>query len=140
MKIGWFLEVEARQGRMIEPGDTVQNAARQLSLQATRWLIVSPDGVAIEGLIGERDIVDGVAIYGSAVEQMPVSSLMQADFATCSPDVDMAEAVRVMIEHGAGCVAVVDEEIFFGVATFEDVVRYFLATDCLRIRNHATTH
>ena len=59
-------------------------------------VVVSEDGVVVEGIISERDIVRAVAKGGGEALQQSVSSMMTADVITC----ERTDTVESVIDTG----------------------------------------
>ena len=90
MKVADILRVKGSEVKTVKPNATALELSVRLSTQQIGALIVSDDGRSIDGIISERDLAYGLAIYGSKLPTTIVSDLMikQSSFAprkTTSP-------------------------------------------------------
>ena len=117
------------------PGDSV---ARVRNLMYEHWVRHIPvvDGKGkLVGLVTYRDLLRRSLIERSDrpvwVEQEELEKL-EADTVTqhivdeVSPDTELAEAGRLLLESKKGCVAVVEDERLVGMLSEADFVRYLV--------------
>jgi CBS domain-containing protein len=105
------------------PDTAVATAVRVLKLEGIGALVVSEDGVHVDGIVSERDIVRALVSHGADLLQEPVSAIMTASVKTCSPDANvkdvMAEMTRSRVRH----LPVLDGDRLAGMISIGDVVK-----------------
>jgi len=110
----------------IEPTASVAIAARVLGERGIGSLVVTGPAGRLVGIVSERDLVKGVAAYGSAALELPVAEIMTRKVVTCAP----AETISVIMERmTAGKfrhLPVVDCGELAGIISIGDVVKFRL--------------
>ncbi len=101
-------------------------AARMLRDHHIGALVVTEWGAGVQGIITERDIVQGLADRGSALLDLPVAAVMTRAPATCTPDDDiqtvMSRMTRLRVRH----LPVIAEGQLRGIVSIGDVVKHRL--------------
>ncbi|MHB8681324.1 MAG: CBS domain-containing protein [Acidimicrobiales bacterium] len=106
---------------------TVAEAVSELGRHRIGALVVSSDGVHIEGIVSERDVVRGLGERREALLDEPVEGIMTATVLTCSPDNDVELLMTTMTEHRVRHVPVVEDGELRGLVSIGDVVKHRLA-------------
>jgi CBS domain-containing protein len=123
MKVESILKAKGWTVETIEPEAPVGRAARRMSTLHIGALVVCRDGVTIDGLVSERDIVYGLARHGHMLLEMRVRNIMRADPPVCAPGdsvVDvMARMTRLRVRH----LPVVDRDGVRGIVSIGDIVK-----------------
>jgi CBS domain-containing protein len=105
---------------------SVREAVALLAEKKIGAAVVSSDGVQIDGILSERDIVRSMARLGAEALNAPVSSLMTKNVETCSAS-DTSEALLKRMTDGRfRHMPVVDGAKMVGVLSIGDVVKYRL--------------
>ncbi len=87
-------------------------------------LVVSDDGVRIDGIVSERDAVRAMAQHGAAVLGRPVSTCMSGDVVTCRPGDTIDALMSLMTARRIRHVPVVDDgDRLSGIVSIGDVVK-----------------
>jgi CBS domain-containing protein len=107
----------------IRADQSVRDAVRQLTAANIGALVVSPDGLRVEGIVSERDIVAHLDRVGPAVLDEAVASIMAGDVHTCSPTDDMASLMAVMTNRRIRHLPVLDGGFLAGMISIGDVVK-----------------
>lgn len=107
----------------IEPGSTVADAVAQLGTKRIGALVVSPDGLTIEGILSERDVVRGLASQGPGVLDQPVSALMTSEVTTCVSDDTADMLMGLMTDQRIRHLPVVEAGSLCGLVSIGDVVK-----------------
>jgi CBS domain-containing protein len=107
----------------IPPHTTVLAAAQRLRLEGIGALVVSSDGVMMEGIVSERDIIWGLAQFGPEVTREPVSRIMAHQTWTTTPDANLKDAMRLMTLHRIRHLPVVENGRRRGIISIGDVVK-----------------
>lgn len=126
MKVASILKVKGQRVMTVRPTEGVQQAASRLRLEAVGALVVSHDGVAIEGIVTERDIANGVAIHGNAIASKHVSDLMATGVLTCTPNDGIGDVARLMTIRRLRHLPVVDGTRLVGIVSIGDILKYRL--------------
>ena len=127
----------------ISPDTKVGIAAHRLRLERIGAVVVTGEGLRIEGILSERDIVYGLTEHGAAVLDLPVSALMSRNVLTCKPDSPIAEVMRLMTLHRIRHVPVAENGVLRGIVSIGDVVKSRLEDMELEanvLRDYAVAH
>lgn len=125
----------------ITPTATLAEAASALTERGIGALVVSTDGVAVEGVLSERDIVREMARQGPAVLEEPVSMAMTGEVTTCGRHSSTNELIAVMTEQRIRHVPVVEDGRLVGIVSIGDIVKWRmdeLADEGERLREYVT--
>ena len=107
----------------IERVDNVANARRMMELFEIRHVPVM-NGLHVEGVVSERDILRATAQHGQRnVDSLPIEEISQQNVLTVGPLTPVDQVARKMLEHGAGSALVVDGEYLVGIFTSTDALR-----------------
>lgn len=102
-------------------------------------LVVSPDGVAVAGIVSERDVVRRLVAHGPALLARPISEIMTAQVRTCSPTDTVEQLMVLMTEQRFRHVPVVDGDRLTGIVSIGDVVKQRLE-ELQTERDHLTAY
>ena len=106
----------------VPPSATVADALDTLNANSIRHLPVV-DGGKVVGILSDRDL--RVAITGRP-EDTSIADVMTPDPFTATPEMTAEQAGRAMVEHGVGCLPVIDDGELVGVLTKSDLLRAFV--------------
>lgn len=107
----------------VRPWALVTEAAAAMRQHGIGALVVSRDGLHVDGIISERDIVHGCAERGGDALQRPVTELMSADVTTCSSTTTIDELAAVMTTERFRHVPVVDDGRLIAIVSIGDIVK-----------------
>ena len=127
----------------IAPDTRVGTAAHRMRLERIGAIVVTSEGLRIEGILSERDIVHGLTDHGGAVIDLPVSALMSRNVLTCKPDSEIREVMRLMTTHRIRHVPVAENGMLRGIVSIGDVVKSRLEDMELEtniLRDYAVAH
>jgi CBS domain-containing protein len=116
-----------RKGSLVVTVKPEQSVAELLALLAEHKvgaLVVSADGVTVDGIASERDVVRRLHDYGPGLLQAPVRDIMTAQVHTCPPDTDLEELMRVMTTGRFRHVPVIEANRLIGIVSIGDVVKH----------------
>ena len=105
------------------PDDLVEAVISELRARAIGAAVVVDRRGAIQGIISERDIVYGIARYGTEALRMPAGALMTTPAPVCSPDDDLRTIMSLMTYRRVRHVAVFSDGRLAGVISIGDVVK-----------------
>ncbi|MEM9056386.1 MAG: CBS domain-containing protein [Pseudomonadota bacterium] len=107
----------------IPPDAPVSDAVDSLADKNIGALVVSRDGVAIEGIISERDVVRGLRQDGSHLLSKPVCELMTPDVYTCVADDRASGVMASMVDRHIRHMPVVEDGRFVGMVSIRDLMQ-----------------
>jgi CBS domain-containing membrane protein len=125
-------DVMSREVRTVQRNDQLGVADKLMKDERIRHLPVIDESGDVCAVVSQRDLFRGALLrslgYGSRAEetllrQVVVKEAMSADLFTTTPDTPVAEAARVMMERGIGCLPVLDGGKLVGIVTETDFVR-----------------
>lgn len=134
MDVRAILDDKGRSVQTIRPDADLLLAARLLRAKGVGALVVSPDGIAVDGLISERDIVVALAEQPDVVVRRRVSDVMRRDCIIASPSDDVATVMAGMTRRRQRQVPVVDHGRLVGVVSVGDVLNHQLDEVTLEMR------
>ncbi len=104
---------------------TVATALRKLVLENIGALVVSDDGVHVDGIISERDIVRALAEEGAALLDpgRRVRDVMSHAVRSCTPEASIKQVMDLMTNHRVRHLPVVEEGRLVGIVSIGDVVK-----------------
>jgi acetoin utilization protein AcuB len=119
----------------VQQGDTVEQAQTLMAVKNIRHLPVL-EGRKLVGILSERDIrgvliphrISGTSKNGNAFylsRNVKVEEAMTGDPLWVSPDSDIEEAARLLVNNKIGCLPVVDGGTVVGIITDTDILQVF---------------
>ena len=142
MSIQSILDHKGSKVVTIPPDTRVGAAAHRLRLEHIGAIIITSDD-HIEGILSERDIVEGLTEHGAAVIDLPVSALMSRNVHTCRPEAEIRDVMRLMTLHRIRHVPVTENGVLRGIVSIGDVVKSRLEDMELEtnvLRDYAVAH
>ena len=111
------------------PDLTVAEAANQMTGRQIGSLLIlgGGDNAGIAGILSERDIVRGLATFGTDCLQGPVSQLMTKGVTTILPGATVSRAMEIMTQGRFRHLPVVEDDALAGMISIGDVVKHRLA-------------
>jgi CBS domain-containing protein len=122
MNVEAILRSKGRQVTTIAPDATIAAAVQQMTGRGIGALVVSGDGVEVEGIVSERDVVRRLNEDETALDQ-PVSSIMSAQVHTCERSQPVHDLMVAMTERRIRHVPVVEDGRLVGIVSIGDVVK-----------------
>ncbi len=125
MKVRSLLEAKGTEVMTVRPEVSVAAALRKLVLEHIGALVVSEDGIHVEGMLSERDIVRGLVEEGAQLltPGRRVSDIMSRQVRTCSPEDDLKHVMNIMTHHRVRHLPVVEGARLAGIVSIGDVVK-----------------
>jgi CBS domain-containing protein len=102
------------------PDECLADAALRMCENGVGSLAIT-DGDSLAGVLTERDVLTAVA-DGAASEITPVSDYMSDEPLVAAPDLELDEAVALMVEHGIRHLPVVRHGVPVGMISARDVL------------------
>jgi CBS domain-containing protein len=110
----------------VAPQATIRDAVAMLRRERIGALVVSGDGVKVEGILSERDIVHGLADRGAPLLDAPVDALMTRRVFTCTPRDSVGDLMAMMTERRIRHIPVLKDGVLAGIVSIGDVVKHRL--------------
>jgi CBS domain-containing protein len=102
---------------------TLADVVAELSRHKIGALVVSADGVHIEGIVSERDIVRHLGGLNTDLTSDRVADIMSRSVRTCSTADDVESIMNLMTEYRIRHVPVVEAGRLCGIVSIGDVVK-----------------
>jgi CBS domain-containing protein len=123
MKVADILKAKGAKVVSVKPTDTIQALSAFLREHRVGAAVVSRDGIAIEGIITERDVTYALADHAAKLHAMPVSALMTKTVITCTPDDDPGRVASSMLSRRFRHIPVADNGRLVGMVSIRDVLK-----------------
>jgi CBS domain-containing protein len=133
MRIADILAGKRRTVHAVPPTATVADVVEELGRRRIGAVLVrdAPDPLqrwdpsgAIVGIVSERDVVRHLGTHGTGLLRLPVTEVMTRAVRTCSPDDDVATAMRLMTAGRYRHLPVVDRGRLVGMVSIGDLVKH----------------
>ena len=125
MTVNEILEVKGVDVITVDVHTTVAELGKLLTRKNIGAALVL-DGVKLQGVVGERDIVQAIAARGVDILEWPVTELMRTPVITCGPDDPVTGLMATMTQRRVRHVPVLHEGRIVGVVSIGDVVKHRL--------------
>ncbi|MAM61191.1 CBS domain-containing protein [Maritimibacter sp. UBA3975] len=124
MLVSQILKDKATQGVLTVTKDTsVADAAALLSKEGVGAVIVSEDGVHVQGIVSERDVVRELGSRGTDCLRDPVSAIMTEKLIGCLPGDRAISVLQKMTEGRFRHMPVMEGDEMVGLVSIGDVVK-----------------
>ena len=107
----------------ISPDAEIVDVLNSLAFKDVGALIVSGDGIKVDGIISERDIVRGLQSVGPDLLKRRVRELMTKDVVTCVPEDRAAGIMAVMVSRHLRHVPVLKDDRFVSMVSIRDLLQ-----------------
>ena len=123
MPISDVLRVKGTQVVTVTPDTMVRDLLAVLAEHRIGAVVVSRDGIAVDGIASERDIVQALARRGAAVMSEPVTAIYTAEVHTVTPQTSIEDVMRMMTERRVRHAPVVVGGSLQGIVSIGDIVK-----------------
>ncbi len=123
MLISDVLRVKGTQVITVIPDTTVRQLVAILAEHRIGAVVVSHDGIAVDGIVSERDVVQALARRGAAVMSAKVTAIYTAQVHTVTPQSSIEDVMRMMTERRVRHAPVVADGRLQGIVSIGDVVK-----------------
>jgi len=123
MHIVDILATKGSEVATIARGSTVREAVAELTRLSIGALVVSDDGIRIDGIVSERDIVRRLDRMGADLFEASVASIMSTPVHTCAPEDTPDAVMTTMTNRRVRHVPVISEGVMCGLVSIGDVVK-----------------
>ena len=125
MKIKQILAIKGAVLYTIAPDKSLADAIAIMSDQDIGSLVCFVGGKMV-GMLSFREVLNTVHAHGVAWGDVKVSDVMVADPMTVTPEMQVDELRRLMIDHHVRYLPVTDGAMLMGVISFHDVAKAVL--------------
>jgi CBS domain-containing protein len=125
MKVSEILKVKGNILYTVPPETSLLDAINLMTEKDIGSLVVMNNG-SLVGLLTFREVMRAVHANQGSVGHGTVGEHMQRDVLTMSPDTDVNDIRRLMLERHARYVPVMDGKVLLGVMSFYDVAKSVL--------------
>jgi CBS domain-containing protein len=122
MKVADILRVKGNTLFTVPPEQSLADALRTMSEMDIGSLVVMEHGDLI-GMLTFREVIQAVVRNGGTVGSTLVRTVMDDAPLTCTPETDMDEVRRMMLQRHARYMPVLDRKTLMGVISFYDVAK-----------------
>lgn len=127
MDVAALLKSKGSEVVSVRPDDTIASAVGLLGEKNFGALVVSADGMTVDGIVSERDIVRHLDRRGADLLDDPVSSIATSTVTTCGPSDTVDSLMSTMTAGRFRHVPVVADGKLAGVISIGDVVKHRVA-------------
>ncbi len=107
----------------VPPTASVHDILCLFSETKTSAVIVSTDGVHLDGIISERDIIQSIRAYGAGAFTQTIEALMTKDVTTCSETDPIAGVMAIMNDQKTRHMPVLNTDAeLVGMITKHDII------------------
>jgi CBS domain-containing protein len=125
MQVKEILRVKGNRLLTIEPSGRAVDAVKTMSEQNLGSLIVLDQGRMV-GVLTFREILQALAQRSGTLGDLRIADVMVRDPVTATPDMEVNDLRRTMLDSGARYLPVVQDGKLLGVISFRDVAKAVL--------------
>lgn len=125
MQVKEILRVKGNRLLSIEPAGKAVDAVRTMAQENLGSLLVMEGGRMV-GLLTFHEILQALAKRGGALGDLTVRDMMGNDPVTATPEMEVNDLRRTMLESGARYLPVLQDDKLLGVISFRDVAKAVL--------------
>jgi CBS domain-containing protein len=125
MQVKEILRVKGNRLITAEPGSRAVDAVKTMAEQNLGSLVVLDQG-RMAGMLTFHELLDALAKRGGALGDLKVSEIMVRDPVTASPEMEVNDLRRTMLETSARYLPVMHDGKLLGVISFRDVAKAVL--------------
>ncbi|RVT54312.1 CBS domain-containing protein [Rubrivivax albus] len=122
MKVADILRVKGNTLFTVPPEQPLADAVRTMAEMDIGSLVVMDHGDLV-GMLTFREVIQAVVRNGGSVGTTIVRTVMDDAPLTCTPETDMDEVRRMMLQRHARYMPVLDRKTLMGVVSFYDVAK-----------------
>lgn len=122
MKVSDILRVKGNTLYTVSPDQPLAHAVQTMAERDIGSLVVMEHGDLV-GMLTFREVIVAVVKNGGAVGTTLIRSVMDDAPLTCTPDTEIDEVRRMMLEHHVRYLPVMTQRTLMGVISFYDVAK-----------------
>jgi CBS domain-containing protein len=127
MKVADILRVKGGTLYTVSPDQSLADALKTMAERDIGSLVVMDHGDLI-GMLTFREVIVAIVGNGGSVGASTVRGVMDDHPLTCTPDTEIDEVRRMMLERHARYMPVLTQRTLMGVISFYDVARAVVET------------
>ncbi|MGH8970043.1 MAG: CBS domain-containing protein [Actinomycetes bacterium] len=124
MRISEVLRGKGKEVVTVAPDTEVRQVVAVLAEHRIGAVVVSRDGISVDGIVSERDVVRAMADRGAIAMSEPVTSIFTAEVHTVTPETQIEEVMRLMTDQRIRHAPVLIEGELRGIISIGDVVKH----------------
>ena len=125
MQVKEILRVKGNRLITAEPGSRAVDAVKTMAEQNLGSLVVLDQG-RMAGMLTFHELLAALAKRGGALGDVKVSEIMVGDPVTATPEMEVNDLRRTMLDTGARYLPVMQDGKLLGVISFRDVAKAVL--------------
>ena len=125
MQVKEILRVKGNRLVSIDPSGDATDAVKTMARENLGSLVVMEQGRMV-GMLTFHELLRALASRGGSLGEVKVGDIMVDDPVSASPDMEVNELRRTMLESGARYLPVLKEAKLIGVISFRDVAKAVL--------------
>jgi len=125
MQVKEILRVKGNRLLSIEPGGRAVDAVKTMAEQNLGSLVVLDQG-RMAGMLTFHELLAALAKHSGSLGDVKVGDIMIRDPVTASPEMEVNDLRRTMLDSGARYLPVMQEGKLLGVISFRDVAKAVL--------------
>jgi CBS domain-containing protein len=122
MKVSDILRVKGSTLFTVQPDQALAEAATTMAERDIGSLVVMEHGDLV-GMLTFREVIQGVVRNGGTVGNLSVRAVMDDHPLTCTPETEIDEVRRMMLNRHARYMPVMTQKTLMGVISFYDVAK-----------------
>jgi len=125
MQVKEILRVKGNRLLSVEPGGKAVDAVKTMAEQNLGSLVVLEQGRMV-GILTFHELLGALGTRGGVLGELKVSEIMVSNPVTATPEMEVNDLRRTMLESGARYLPVLEEGKLLGVISFRDVAKAVL--------------
>ena len=126
MKIAEILHRKGSKVHTVSAAKTVSDGVQKLLELRIGALVVTDRWGRLVGTLTERDIVRGLARYGTKILSCKISEVMDQDVTPCRSDDRIDKVMQLMTVHRVRYLPVMEGDRLIGIVSIGDLVKHRL--------------
>ncbi len=122
MKVADILRVKGNTLYTVQPDEPLASATKTMAEKDIGSLVVMSSG-NLAGMLTFREVIQCIVKNGGEIGNALVGKAMDDQPLTCTPDTEIDEVRRMMLDHHARYLPVMDGKVLMGVISFYDVAK-----------------
>jgi CBS domain-containing protein len=122
MKVSDILRIKGHTLYTAEPGQLLLDAVRIMSDKDIGSLVVMDHGKLV-GMLTFREVIQVLVTANGSLGAAQVGAAMEPDPLVCSPETDLDEVRRMMLDRHSRYMPVMEGPVLMGVISFYDVAK-----------------